>query len=108
MATHVTVELSDEFRAEFAAWKRGLSPDRGDRQRYADIYLAELCRRLIRHGGYPHGARARPGTNPPRYSCELGGTAWVVYSVSERTTMFKRFLVVRLLSLERRPPPPAT
>ena len=108
MATHVRVELDDGFRAEFAAWQRGLTPDRTDRKRYAGIYLAELCQRLVRFGGYPAGARARLEPKPTRYWCELGGGMWAVYTVTEHTTLFTRSRVVRLVALERRPPPQTT
>ena len=108
MATHVTVEFADLFRANIAVWRRGLSKDRGDRKRFADILLQELRQRLIRSGGKPEGVSKDESTSPPQYWCELAGNAWVVFTITDRTTLFTRFRVLRLLALERHPPPPAT
>jgi hypothetical protein len=105
---HITVEFDDAFRAAFADWRRGLSRNPLDRRRLADIFLEALCRRLIQFGGRPPGAVSQPGTRPQRWWCEMTGEVWAAYTIGEPTGVFSRSRVIRLVALERRPPPAPT
>lgn len=108
MATHITVQLDDAFRARFVVWRRGLSMNPDDGKRLAEIYLEELCQRLIRSGGPPPGAHEELTATPMRYWCEMAGGAWVAVIVGKPATLLSRSRVLRLVGLARRPPPEAT
>ena len=106
----VVVNFHSTVRPRLTAWVLSLSADPADGRRFADVLLDELKRRLVRAGGLPAAAVRDDRTTPPTYWCELGGRAWVRYTLGDQKGVFGnvKSKLVEVIGLEQHPPAGAT
>ncbi len=106
----VIVKFHETVRPRVAAWALALAADPADARRFADVLLDELKRRLVRAGGLPADAVRDDRTTPPTYWCELGGRAWVRYTLGDQKKVLggTKSRTVEVIGLEQHPPPAAT
>ena len=99
----VVVQFEESCRPAMARWRRSLSANPVDQAALSQVYLDELKKRLVEHGGYPPGSVTAVGTEPRRYWAQLAGNMWVGYAIETGGT-FRRMRTIRVIECEPLPP----